>query len=376
MPPMPPMEPMEDPRNRQLSAKPIQDAEIYAMCKKAQGLLWVFEEISAELEKDPVDWNTKLTPEERAFFKNIIAFFAVSDEIVNETSLENILSRIQIYPWKFWEHIKLYIEDIHNFTYASFVEKYIVDSVERVEILEAVRYNPFIQKKIDWVHKWVGHENAFASVPRPILEGMVELYNHYVETHKEGDTPSAAVIEIGKMLEMERCSLATAVLINAIMEGVFFSGSFCAIFWLKKRGLMPGLCIGNELISRDEGMHSDGGVILYNKLEHKLAIELVAKIMGEAVEIECGFIESSLPQGMIGMNATLMKQYIRFVSDQLLLSINSPKLFNDPNPFPWMEMQSVGVRMTSFFERDPTAYRKFGVGNTSTEMSPAFDEQF
>lgn len=308
---------------------PIQHHDIWEFYKKAEASFWTAEEI--DLQQDLTDWQT-LNDGERHFISHVLAFFAASDGIVNENLAENFVSEVQYTEAKFFYGFQIAIENIHSETYSLLIDTYIKDQKEKDHLFNAIDTMPCVRKKADWALRWID-EGSFA-------ERLIAF---------------------------------------AAVEGIFFSGSFCSIFWLKKRGLMPGLSFSNELISRDEGMHCDFACLLYNNhLNNKLPKETVQKIVADAVEIEKEFVSDSLPVRLIGMNAELMCQYIEFVADRLLLSLDCPKLYNSENPFDFMEMISLQGK-TNFFEKRVSDYQKAGVMNSNDgKDSPRFslDEDF
>jgi ribonucleotide reductase beta subunit family protein with ferritin-like domain len=379
------------------------DDDMHFFYKKAEKSFWVFEEIVKELEKDKADW-IKLSEGQKFFILNILAFFAVSDFYVNETTAEQIKPRIKFLPWHRWEDYKLMMENTHNFTYGKLVEAYVPDKKQRQEILTAVRFNPAIQHKINWMHKWVGKANELMHLDISKQNAIRDLYNAYVSeklrsleqlgnldpTKSYTDAELNEIVqkyipenirELVKELSVEKPSLALVILINIIMEGIFFSGSFCAIFWFKKNGgLLPGLTMANDFISRDEGLHTMFGIMIYRtKLKHHLQQNIVHDIMQEAVAIEKNFICNALPKGMMGMNAQLMGRYIEFVADQQLTNLGYERIWTkgeSDNPFPWMENQSHGIRIADFFKKTPNAYSHFASDLTADELKLAFDEDF
>ena len=306
---------------------PIQHNDIWKMYKKQMALFWTTEEI--DFEKDLTDWK-KLKEEEQYFVKNVLAFFAGSDGIVLENLAENFMNEIEIPEVRCFYGFQIAMENIHSETYSLMIDTYIKDESEKDKLLNAITEIPCVKKKADWALKWLNDKNS---------------------------------------------SFAIRLVAFAIIEGVFFSGSFCAIFWLKKRGLMPGLTFSNELISRDEGLHTDFAVLLYSKIIEKVDTETIHEIMTEAVSIEKEFIVESLPCNLIGMNSTLMEQYIEFVADRLLRQLGYEKIWNTPNPFDFMEMISMTGK-TNFFEKRVSEYSKSGVGVDKEKMKFSLDADF
>jgi ribonucleoside-diphosphate reductase beta chain len=305
---------------------PIQHDDIWQFYKKAEASFWTAEEI--DLQPDLIDWENKLNDNERHFIKHVLAFFAASDGIVNENLAENFLSEVQYTEAKFFYGFQVTIENIHSETYSLLIDTYIKNSEEKKYLFNAIDTLDCVKKKADWALRWI-EEGSFA-------ERLVAF---------------------------------------AAVEGIFFSGSFCSIFWLKKRGLMPGLSFSNELISRDEGLHCDFACLLYNNhLVNKLPKEQVKQIILDAVEIEKEFILDALPVKLIGMNSDLMSQYIEFVADRLLVELGNEKVFNVSNPFDFMEMISIQGK-TNFFEKRVGEYQKAGVLNNDSQTF-SLDEDF
>lgn len=312
--------PMEEPLLKENPHRfvlfPIEDNEIWQMYKKAEASFWTAEEI--DLATDLKDWES-LSNNERHFVSHVLAFFAASDGIVNENLAQNFATEIQSAEARCFYGFQIAVENIHSETYSLLVDTYIKDLQEKQRLLHAIETVTCVQKKANWALKWCNRNNASFA---------------------------------------ERCIAFAAV------EGIFFSGSFCAIFWLKKRGLMPGLCFSNELISRDEGLHCDFACLLYCKLLNKLPVERITEIIADAVEIEKEFVQDALPVELIGMNSGLMCKYIEFCADRLLVALNCPRHYNAVNPFEWMEMISLQGK-TNFFEKRVGEYAKSGVGETT-----------
>ena len=324
-----PMEPLLAPQDNRFTLFPIKHDDIWKMYKKAEASFWTAEEM--DLSKDKDDWDNKLTDSEKHFIKNILAFFAGSDGIVGENLLENFSTEIQIPEVRCFYGFQIAIENIHAEVYSLLIEKFITDRHEKNSLFNAITEIPCIQQKADWALKWFSRENSYA-------ERLVAF---------------------------------------AVVEGIFFSGSFCAIFWLKKRGLMPGLTFSNELISRDEGMHTDFAVLLYSKLQHKLTQERLYEIVKEAVVIEKSFINDSISCAMIGMNTILMNQYIEYVSDRIVYQLGYEKIFNSKNPFDFMQLISMENK-TNFFEKRVGEYSlaHVNVENTDGIEEMTFDSVF
>jgi ribonucleoside-diphosphate reductase beta chain len=308
---------------------PIKHHDIWEWYKKMEASFWTAEEI--DLHQDITDWNTKLNEDEKYFIKHILAFFAASDGIVNENLAENFVNEVQYAEAKFFYGFQIMMENIHSETYSLLIDTYVKDEVEKDRLFHALDVFPAIKKKADWALKWI-----------------------------------------------ESDSFAERLIAFAAVEGIFFSGAFCSIFWLKKRGLMPGLTFSNELISRDEGVHCDFAVHLHNHhLINKVPKERIREILLDALTIEREFITESLPASLIGMNATLMTQYLEFVTDRLLVELECEREYNSSNPFDFMDMISLQGK-TNFFEKRVAEYQKAGVMSSGDSESAkiSFDADF
>lgn len=296
---------------------PINHDNLWHMYKKHVASFWTAEEI--DLTEDYKDWD-KMTKGEQHFIKTVLAFFAVSDGIVSENLVERFLTDVKLPEARCFYGFQLAMENIHSETYSLLLDTYIKDPVEKTRLFQSIQTMPCVTKKANWALKWIESSSNFAK----------------------------------------------RLVAFAAVEGIFFSGSFCAIFWLKKRGKMPGLTFSNELISRDEGLHCDFACLLYSMLQNKLSYEDVCDIIGEAVDIEYEFISDALPVSLIGMNAKLMHMYIKFVADRLLVALGYEKLYNVQNPFEWMTLISLQGK-TNFFEKRVGEYQKAGVMASSKE---------
>ncbi|MEM1136394.1 MAG: ribonucleoside-diphosphate reductase small subunit [Bacteroidota bacterium] len=309
---------------------PIKHHDIWKMYKQSEASFWTAEEI--DLQQDLSDWE-KLNEGEKHFISHVLAFFAASDGIVNENLVINFMAEVQIPEAKCFYGFQVMMENIHSETYSLLIDTYIKDPVEKDKMFNALETVPCVGEKGDWALRWIDSDN-----------------------------------------------FAERLIAFAAVEGIFFSGSFCSIFWLKKRGLMPGLSFSNELISRDEGMHCDFACLLYTKyLKNKLSEARVLEIITDAVAIEQDFVTNALPVKLIGMNAELMSQYIEFVADRLLISLGYNKHYNATNPFDFMDMISLQGK-TNFFEKRVSEYQKAGV-NKSDEANQenkkfSLDEDF
>ncbi len=305
---------------------PIKHNDIWEMYKKAEASFWTAEEI--DLSSDQTDWTAKLNDDERHFIKHVLAFFAASDGIVNENLAVNFMNEVQYPEARCFYGYQIMIENIHSETYSLLIDTYIKDPQEKDKLFHAIETIPAVKHKAEWALKWIGN-GGFA-------ERLIAF---------------------------------------AAVEGIFFSGSFCSIFWLKKRGLMPGLTFSNELISRDEGLHCDFACLLYSQLVNQLPKEKVSQIITDAVSIEKEFVTESLPVRLIGMNADMMCQYIEFVADRLLVALGCNKVYNATNPFDFMELISLQGK-TNFFEKRVAEYQKSGVMGSKETNVFSLEEDF
>jgi len=306
---------------------PIQHHDIWKFYKMSEANFWTPEEI--DLQQDIHDWTHKLNDDERHFIKHVLAFFAASDGIVNENLAEHFVSEVQYTEAKFFYGFQIMMENIHSETYSLLIDTYIKDTTEKDYLFNAIDTLDCVKKKANWALRWITKGN--------FQERLIAF---------------------------------------AAVEGIFFSGSFCSIFWLKKRGLMPGLSFSNELISRDEGMHCDFACLLYNNhIVNRLDPTIVKDIIMDAVAIEKDFVSDALPVKLIGMNSDMMCQYIEYVADRLLLSLGQPKVYNAENPFQWMELISISGK-TNFFEKRVGDYQKAGVMGNREDQVFSINEDF
>ncbi|HXI00042.1 MAG TPA: ribonucleoside-diphosphate reductase small subunit [Sphingobacteriaceae bacterium] len=305
---------------------PINHPAIWEMYKKHEASFWTAEEI--DLSDDLKDWGN-LNDGERHFVSHILAFFAASDGIVNENLALNFMTEVQVPEARCFYGFQIMMENIHSETYALLIDTYIKDATEKNRLFHAIETVPCVKRKAEWALRWI-----------------------------------------------DNGTFAQRLVAFAAVEGIFFSGSFCSIFWLKKRGLMPGLTFSNELISRDEGLHCEFACLLYSMLNNKLSQQEVTQIISDAVEIEKEFVTDALPVALIGMNAKLMSQYIEFVADRWLNELGYDKLFNAANPFDFMEMISLQGK-TNFFEKRVGDYQKSGVLSSDAKTQAfSLDEDF
>jgi len=320
-------EPMLKPNKERFVLFPIVHHDIWAMYKKAEGSFWKAEEL--DFSKDRKDWDT-MTPNEQHFIKHVLAFFAASDGIVNENLAKNFSTEVQWPEARQFYGFQMAMENIHSEVYSLLIDTYIKDQTEKKHLLKAIDTIPCVQKKADWAIHW---------------------------------------------MESEEADFASRLMAFAAVEGIFFSGAFCSIFWIKEKGLMPALTASNEFISRDEGLHTEFACLLYSKLEHKLSMTKAHKLIREAVKCEKEFITEALSCALIGMNATKMGQYIQYVADRLLVQLGYPKIWNTTNPFSFMERISLEGK-DNFFEKRVTSYAMAGVGKKEEEMTFGMDAEF
>jgi ribonucleoside-diphosphate reductase beta chain len=306
---------------------PIQHDKVWEIYKKAEGSFWTAEEL--DLSRDRPHWDA-LTSNEQHFIKHVLAFFAASDGIVNENLAVHFMKEVQWPEARCFYGFQIAMENIHSEVYSLLIDTYVKDSAEKNKLFNAIETVPCVKKKADWAIHW---------------------------------------------MESETADFASRLMAFAAVEGIFFSGAFCAIFWLKERGIMPGLTTSNEFISRDEGLHCEFACLLYSYLEHKLSKTKAHAMIREAVKCEKEFITEALPCSLIGMNAKMMKQYIEFVADRLLVQLGYPKIWNVANPFPFMERIALEGK-DNFFEKRVSNYSKVGVGRTAESMTFATDADF
>ncbi len=320
-------EPLLQNSEERLVLFPIKHGDVWAKCKQQQSVIWLAEEI--DVSKDMKDWE-KLTDNERHFIKNILGFFAGSDGIVME-NLATRFSRDVTWPEaRYFYANQNYMEAVHSETYSILIDTYITDKKEKYDILHAIDTIPCVKKKAEWALAWIDSKDA---------------------------------------------DFATRLIGFAAVEGIFFSGAFCSIFWLKQRGLMPGLTLSNEFIARDEGLHTEFACLLYSKIVNRLPKQKVHTLIREAVKIEKKFITKSLPCELIGMNAKLMAQYIEFVADRLCIQLGYPKIYHSSNPFDFMERISLENK-DNFFEKRVSTYAKAAAGKNAEDMKFATNEDF
>ena len=347
---------------------PIKHHNLWKFYKQHLSTFWTAEEI--KLADDITDWNYKLNDNERYFIKNILAFFAASDGIVNENLVVNFYNEVQIPEARQFYSVQMMIEAIHAETYSLLIDSYISNTDEKMKLFNAMETIPAVKKKADWAIKWIEEGSALQQL---IPEKHMGSYEYIIRFNKyTGEPLSESIIESVEFLTRERPSFAQRILAFVCVEGIFFSGSFCAIYWLKSRGLMPGLSTANSFIAKDEETHSTFAIELYKMCGERLDEEIVHDIFKEAVEIEKEFITESLPVSLIGMNTNLMSQYIEMVADRWLVLLGYNKIYNTQNPFPFMEMISLNEKV-NFFENTVTNYQRSNVGTTEEERKIVFD---
>ena len=312
-----------------LGLYPLEKPQVWQFYKDHISTFWTADEV--DLTEDVNDWVNKLTDQERYYIEMVLGFFAMSDFIVNENLSVNFMNKVTLKELQMYYRFQMAMEDIHSTVYADMINTFVKNEARKAELLNAITTIPVVKKKADWARKFIYADKANSS---PVKQ------------------------------------FVTRLIVFSVVEGIFFSGSFCSIFWLKKRGLMPGLTISNEFISRDEGLHRDMACYLYRDcIVNKLPEEELLTIVDEGVQLEKEFVKEALPVELIGMNSALMCQYIEFVADHLLLNLIGKKHYNAENPFPWMNLISLETK-TNFFEKRVAAYAK------ATNGTVSFDHEF
>lgn len=322
------IEPLFEKNNQRFVLYPIKYGDIWTMYKKAESNFWTTEEI--DLSKDISDWRHRLNDNERHFICHVLAFFAASDGIVNENLAERFIRDVQIPEARCFYGFQIAMENIHSEMYSLLIDTFIADPFEKRHYFDAINTIFTIREKAEWALKWIDNKDA---------------------------------------------GYAERLVAFACVEGIFFSGSFASIFWLKSKGKMPGLGHSNELISRDEGLHTDFACLMYSHLKNKLSESIIHQIVSEAVKIECDFVSEALPVDLIGINSQTMATYIRFVADRLLNELGASKLYNDENPFDFMENISLESK-SNFFEKRVSEYQKYGVMANREDMKFTLDADF
>ena len=362
---------------------PIRRHDVWALYKKAVGCFWIAEEIKLVQDRD--DWEHRLNDDERFFISNILAFFSSSDSIIQENLAMNFIAELEGETEfiNFYSY-QLYSEGIHSETYSLLIDTLIRDPREKERIFNAMDTIPCIGRKANWARKWIygSADAATAETTTVVPEMDRSFYDQMMGLIRErGQLEDMRTIRLIRTVRetvgMPANSMPFPIRVAAFaaVEGIFFSGSFCAIFWLKSRGLMPGLGFSNELISRDEGLHTDNACLLFSYLIHKPDQVVIHELIREAVAIETEFITESIPVRLIGMNADLMTTYIQFVADRLLIQLGYEKIWNAENPFTFMEAISLAPK-TNFFEGKVSQYVKDGIGKTEEENQVGFTDDF
>lgn len=341
---------------------PIQDREVWEFYKKQEANIWTAEEV--DMSTDVIQWNTVLNEDERHYIKHVLAFFAASDGIVAQNVDMNFVKEVEDREWieaLFNYQFQIMMENIHNESYSLMIEVLVGDANERQNLFNAIATVPSIKRKAEWAMKWMGESNSFCSLPDIVQQSLLDSY--------ESSTP-----ELQDYIKKKEPTFAERLVAFAAVEGIFFSGSFCAIYWLKAgvshsaKNLMPGLCMFNALISRDEGMHQEFACMMYKKEcqrdpTQRIPEKMIHSIICEAVDIEKEFVTEALPVRLMGMNSELMKQYIESVADRLCLQLGYEKIYNAEQPFSWMELISMNNK-TNFFEERVPDYAKRGISQS------------
>jgi ribonucleoside-diphosphate reductase beta chain len=349
--------------NSRFTVFPIKYQNLWKFYKQHISTFWTVEEI--KLSDDIIDWNTKLNDNEKYFIKNVLAFFAASDGIVNENLVVNFYNEIEIPEARQFYAVQMMIEAIHAEQYALLIDTYILDTKEKSKLFNAIESIPAVKRKADWAIKWIEEGSLLHKmIPETHFNTLKNLNNY--------ENANPKMIEALQFITGERPKFAQRLLAFICVEGIFFSGSFCAIYWLKSRGLMPGLSTANQFISRDENLHAEFAIELYKMLDNRLDEKIVHNIFKEAVDIEKQFITESLPVSLIGMNCNLMSQYIEMVADRWLVLLGYNKIYNTQNPFPFMEMISLNEKV-NFFENVVTNYQRANVGASEEDRKITFD---
>jgi ribonucleoside-diphosphate reductase beta chain len=347
---------------------PIKFNTLWDFYQKHLSTFWTCPEVS--LIDDLTDWHNKLNDNERYFIKNILAFFAASDGIVNENLIQNFYTEVQIPEARQFYAVQIMIEAIHNEMYSLLIDTYVSDTEEKNKLFNAVENIPAVQRKATWAMKWIEEGTTVVEcLPKSVIDAIKKAQ----ESNIEGT-------EALNFFTKERPNFAQRLLAFVCVEGIFFSGSFCAIYWLKSRGLMSGLATANQFIARDENLHASFAIELYKVLcdadpSFRLDEENVHLIFKDAVEIEQEFITESLPVSLLGINCKLMSQYIEYICDRWLILMEYSPIYNSENPFGFIEMLSLNTKV-NFFENRVSEYSRAGVGFTDAENSIGFDADF
>lgn len=354
-------------KNERFSVFPIVHHNLWKFYKNHAANVWFVEEV--QLTDDLNDWNNKLTENEKHFIKNVLAFFNSSDGVVNENLVLNFYNEIELPEARQFYSMQMMIEAVHAEQYALLIDTYIQDTNEKKKLFNAIDTIPAVKKKANWAMKWIEEGSSVVdSLPSELMSLLHTLDSlELSESQLNGQDKSLL-----KFFTKQRPSFTQRLIAFVCVEGIFFAGSFCAIYYLKSRGLMPGLATANELISRDESMHAEFAIELYSMLEDRLEQKTVHAIFKEAINIEKEFIIESLPVSLLGMNSTLMSQYIEYVGDRWLKMLGYDVLYGSENPFGFMEMISVGTK-ENFFETRVSQYSRSGVGQEPQDRTITFD---
>lgn len=379
-------EPLENEDSFRYTMFPLEHMDMWEMYKKSQSYFWTEDVANSLLAKDAIEF-ASFPPDKRRFILHILVFFAGSDGIVNE-NLEEYFGRIKNREYKLWRNFQMAMEDIHSIAYSLLLDTYVKNPKEKERLFDGLSNIPTIKSKVDWIHRWMCHKNDIHRLDGETVTALKLLKSVVLKSYKsslmleEADNTSSLtdispmIASLFEKIEQPQPSLATVIYINVIVEGLFFSGSFCAIFWFQEQGQLHALGKLNELISRDEGTHTIFAINAYNNhIAGRLDTSIAHQIMREAVDIESRFIADALPHGMLGMNSALMTQYIQFVADNLLGELQYPKIYHVQNPFPFMQKQSISVRMSDFFKSVPVEYRLAGANSTADEQTIAINDE-
>lgn len=347
-------------KNNRFTVFPIVHHNLWAFYKNHLATFWTCEEINCG--EDLSDWSNKLNDNERFFIKNILAFFAASDGIVNENLVLNFYNEVELPEARQFYAVQMMIEAIHGEMYSLLIDTYISDTNEKHMLLNAVDNIPAIKKKADWAMKWMNvGNNVIDNIPQETMEYIKNLQSNEHSHNKKLD-----------FFTKERPNFNIRLLSFLVVEGIFFSGSFCAIYWMNSRGLLPGLSLSNNFIARDESLHAEFAVELYNMLDDRVDQETVHSVFKEAVDIEIEFITVSLPCNLLGMNSVLMTQYIKYVADRWLKMLNYTPIYNVENPFGFMELLSLNGKSNFFEKKVASEYQRAGVGQSVEDRTIDF----
>ena len=353
---------IKNPGTDRFTVFPIVHANLWQFYKNHISTFWTTEEVV--LSDDLDDWNNKLNDNERFFIKNVLAFFAASDQIINENIIVNFYDEVQLSEARQFYSIQIMMEAIHSEMYSLLIDTYISNTEEKSKLFNAIQTIPAVKKKAEWAIKWMSNSNSVINgIPEDVMNVIKDLQKLNIKDVEKLD-----------FFTKKRPSFNTRLLAFIAIEGIQFSGSFCAIYYLKSKGVMPGLTLSNNFISRDENLHATFAIELYNMLDDKIEQEIVHEIFREAVDIEKEFITESLPVSLLGMNSKLMSQYIEYVADRWLVMLNYEKMYNSEQPFGFMELISVGGK-TNFFESRNDNYQRPGIGQSDEDRKISFDDE-